>query len=331
MDLVDTLVTMMFTKKVSQVNQNSTTTKRARTTTIPRKDRLFEDFCSNVVDTVWRLERLFELQGLEAGLFGSEVPTLHGGLSPVTKDALKQNRSWKLLSQLYDYAVEGIDAIDAPGSESDGTSSLVIDAGEVIALLSGEEAGPSDEWHDIIRMGDGRFALEDGQALDVARVALLANVDMRTVRNAISAGALVTTKHHEDVLIANESARAWLMSRKGFKPTSVAGGTRETIAEVQSVSEFAAFLRERRAGLPTPAPLLDAYPGLTAAVLAEAEAGVFRAPLGAVWPMADFYGVVREELLACVMRVFFPDELAALTGRLGGNAALKLAPRAGAL
>jgi hypothetical protein len=320
---------MMFSGILSLMRDGIANQRHGRTTTIDRKDRLFEDFYRNMVSTIARLEKLFELTGLDEQMFGCEPQWPRLAHETQSRDALKKSLAWRLLSQTYDYAVEGIDQIDTPGSASDGTSSLIIDAGEVIALLTGEEAGPSGEWHDIIRMADGRFALEDGQSLDIDRLALLANVDVRTVRNAISAGALVAYKHHAELLVANDSARAWLTFRKSYKPTSIASGASQDIAQVQSPSGFAAFLKDRRAAMPDPAPLLDAYPGLTAAMLAEAEAGLFRAPLSAVWPMADYYGISREELLACVMRIFFPNELSALTDQLRGRPILKLAKKEG--
>jgi hypothetical protein len=42
------------------------------------------------------------------------------------------------------------------------------------------------------------------------------------------------------------------------------------------------------------------------------ESGSFQFPLDAVFPLADFYQLNREELLGAVMRVFFPDELKAI-------------------
>jgi hypothetical protein len=309
---------MIFSWKFSLMAKTSYS-KPPRLIPVPRKDRLFDDFFRNMITTTVRIERLFDVPNFHETVFGKFCSGYEEDLT-TPKEKLRSIRAWRLLSELYDYAVEGIDRTGQNDSVTEDTSSLVIDAGEVIALLRGEEEQASPEWDDIVMMGDGRFALEDGMSIDVERLALLANVDVRTVRNAVSSGALETNTH-EDKFILNESARVWLMSRKGYKPTVIAGDQKIDIANIHGPDRFGAFLRQRHEerrqaqppeGAATIDPLLDAYPGLTPAILAEVEAGVFRVPLSLVWPLADYYGVARHELLECVMRVFFPDELAAL-------------------
>lgn len=298
-------------------------TKSPRLVSLPRKERLFEDFFVNMVKTTERIENLFDADGVQEQVFGFPV-ALHFDDLTQAKERLRSSRAWSFLSELYDYAIEGIDSTSQRDSVTDCASSLVIDAGEIIALLTGEESRPSVEWNDVVKMGDGRFSLEDGMGLDVERMALLANVDVRTVRNAISSGALLCNKH-EDPYISNDSARLWLMGRKGFKPTVIAGDVRINLADVHTADRFGGLLRQRRAereqGLATESAsgqelLLDAYPGLTKEILAEVEAGVFRVPLSLAWPLADFYGIARDEFLDCVMRVFFPEELEMLSASL---------------
>lgn len=297
--------------------------KAPRMTTISAKDRLFNDFFYCAFRSMERVAHLFQLDGVTAQVFGEGYfPNLAPEVDKAAKTRLRQNRAWHYLSELYDYAIDGVDRTGESGSASDGASSLVIDAGEVIALLTGEEDRPSQEWHDIVRMADGRFALGDGQPLDALRVALLANVDVRTVRNAISAGALITFKQGDDVLVENESARQWLMGRKGFKPTIEIGGTMRLLSAVVTPQEFGDFVRRQRTAMENPNQSLDTYPGLTEEVLMDAEAGVFRAPLNLVWPMADFYGVSREALLECVMRIYFSEALQTIADRIQRDGAL---------
>lgn len=280
-----------------------------------RRQTLFDDFCKNMVSTLFRIESLFDCPGLRERVLGCDIYSWDRQHTVAT-ERLRANRAWSFLSELYDYAVEGI--VKDHGSVADGSSSLVIDAGEIIALLRGEVDRPLLAWHDIVRMGDGRVALEEGVPLDVERIALLANVDVRTVRNAISAGALETIEHADDLrLVPAESARLWLLGRKGFKPTVFADDDEIAVDNVHSADRFGAFLRQRRvvrqqgyAGVAEGAGvLLDAYPGLTEEILVEVEGGVFRVSLNLSQPLADFYGVDRGEFLACVMRVFFPGEL----------------------
>lgn len=301
----------------------STISSTPRLVQVPRRERLFEDFFVNMVSTTERLERLFDLTGIQEQIFGRQI-TLHDPSLAGPRERLRANRSWLLMSELYEFAVDGVSRVGTKDSQSDGESSLVIDAGEIIALLTGEVFGPDAEWHQIVKMADGRVALAEGMAIDVERVALLANVDVRTVRNAISSGALPA----EDGLISCSDARAWLLGRKGFKPTVHVREHAQALPEVDSAERFGALLRQCRIRRvyevvpnaeavhdPMAVELpLDAYPGLTKDTLREVESGVFRLPLTHTTPLADFYGLPREEFLRCVMRVFFPEQLAILVG-----------------
>ena len=56
------------------------------------------------------------------------------------------------------------------------------------------------------------------------------------------------------------------------------------------------------------------HPSVGSTTLTQLEAGVFTLPLDAVFPLSDFYQVSRKEMLNCVMRVFFADELTMLAG-----------------
>lgn len=310
----------------------SPASKSQRLAVVSRKEQLFEDFFHNMVKTVGRIERLFDVKGVAQQVIGSDhnlygYGEAHQADEAAAKEHLRGNRAWLLVSELYDYAVEGIDPEGLKNSVSGDAGALVIDAGEVIALLTGEEDAPLQAWHEIVMMADGRYVMDLGEGIKEDRLALLANVDLRTVRNAISSGALVSNKE-DGPYIGSDAARAWLMGRKGFKPTVFASDTALKIADVQTPASFGALLQQRRqeherhladAQAPTAAPLLDAYPGLTKEILAEAEAGVFRVALSMTRPLADYYGIERDALLDCVMRVFFPEELAALTRARTGN------------
>jgi hypothetical protein len=211
--------------------------------------------------------------------------------------------------EFFDYATEGIttDADDM---------SIVLDAASILALIRTAQNWPSKEWDDLLTMGDARYALDEGEPLTLERVALLANVDIRTVRNAVSAGDLVL----EQGLIDNTIVRNWLHGRKGFKPTIV-GSSAENIAleDVRSAADFGVFLKKQREriGLAESGQKLTIFhPCATAGTIKQLEAGVFTLPLDAVFRVADFYQLSKKALLECVMRVFFSEELDALTNTL---------------
>jgi hypothetical protein len=63
------------------------------------------------------------------------------------------------------------------------------------------------------------------------------------------------------------------------------------------------------------------HPAADGRALAELESGVFGLPLDAVFPVADFYRLPRREFLACVMRVFFREELDAIVQGAGAGVA----------
>jgi hypothetical protein len=257
------------------------------------------------------LEGMFDVEGAVDQVLGT-------GEDDERKAKLRSSRPWETLMRLHDYAVDGIEVQGYRGDD------IVIDGSQVLKLVSSENHWPSREWDDLVAMGDGRYGLDDGQPLDIRKLALLANVDVRTVRNAISSGVLEANKTHEVVFIENESARRWLLGRKGFKPTvSSTGAEQLGLEQVNSPGEFAAFLTARRAhiGLDDDSDKLVVFhPSVTADSLKELEAGLFALPLDTVFPLAAYYQVDRKKFLECVMRVFFIDELRALSdGRAEGG------------
>jgi hypothetical protein len=279
--------------------------KASRAPAKPRKEVLFEDFYRAADTALNAFEIQFGIHGVCDKILGTDS---------LDDDArmrrLRGNPAWATLSTLYDYAIEGLD------QSPDGPSSLVIDGSDVLWLVTSENHWPCDEWRNIVAMGDGRFALDDGQPVDEGKIALLANVDLRTVRNAISAGDLIAIKRDDTGLIENASAHRWLRGRKGFKPTILhENAARQNIATINTPAVLGAFLAERRRALGIDFGSRKVFvilPGVTSDALAQLESGIFSLPLDAVFPLADFYQINRDALLNCVMRVFYSEELKAL-------------------
>jgi hypothetical protein len=278
------------------------------------KEILFNDFFRSAFGTMQALEQHYGVPGVVEHIFGKEACSQAN--KEQAKASLRKSDAWSELSALYDYALHGI------VSDLDGPSSVVINGSDVLKLASSEDWWPSSEWDDIIAMGDGRFALDDGDEITIYKLSLLAKVDQRTVRNAISAGHLVANKRNtmlegEQLCVENASARRWLYGRKGFKPTVVPGGEQNpSLASVSGPAEFGAFLTSQRKciGLDTEAgKLVVFHSSVDPKAIAQLEAGIFSLPLDAVFPLADFYQVSRKEMLDTVMRVFFVDELIMLS------------------
>jgi hypothetical protein len=273
-----------------------------------RIERLFNDFFDAASTAVQKFEQLFLVNGMFEQLFGSD-----GASIDEQKALLKQCYAWQLLEAVFEYATNGV----LLPAACEGPDGLVLDANEVLMLVNSYEAQTSKEWDDIIAMADGRFSLDDGVAIDIYKVALLAGVDLRTARNAASSGELVTFKNDSFVFVEPASARSWLMGRKNFKPTVVPEAT-ASLRDVRTAVEFAAFLvaaREKRGQDFETDPRCVAHPAVTAEALKKLEQGVFELPLDAVFPLAEFYALDAKAFLETVMRVFYRAEMDVLTKR----------------
>lgn len=268
-------------------------------------EQLFDDFYNAADGTLRALEIQYQIKGVWDQVFGVDAG------EEQAREALRRSHAWNTLMALYEYAVNGVE----PALAFDGPSSLVIDGSDVIRLAISENYSPSQVWHDIIAMGDGRFSLDEGSPILPFKLALLANVDIRTIRNAVSAGELIAFKSEleGEVHVENASARRWLHVRRGFKPTVTSqASTGVSIEDISTPAEFGTMLvalsKKIGAGEQDVRPIV-AHPAVTHQTIAELEAGVFALPLDAVVPIADYYLLDRKKFLKCVMRVFFAEEM----------------------
>lgn len=274
------------------------------------KADLFNDFCIVTREAAESLERYFGITNVYDQVLGDSGDTAQ------EEKVLRSSPAWVTLCALYDYALLGrLDGRDP--------HDVVIDGASVLALVTTENHRPDEAWSRIVAMGDARFALDTGEDVELGRVALLAHVDVRTVRNAVSNGELLATKEAGLQFIDNATARRWLAGRRGFKPTEVDDDSLTlAIGSVSTPADFASLLKTQRKQLSmdkVDAKLTVMHPSASAAALAQLEAGVFAMPLDTVFPLADFYQLPRKDFLACVMRVFFRQELDTIVGATGRN------------
>jgi len=162
----------------------------------------------------------------------------------------------------------------------------------------------------MVSMADARFGLDDGLSQTLDRVALLAHVDIRTVRNAVSAGELIVKKVESTSYIDNSSARTWLSGRRGFIPTQIKVKNVEDITKVSTPAEFGSFLstQRKKLGLDSNIKPVVSHPSVDVIAINKIEMGVFSLPLDSVTPLADFYQIDRNDFLVTVMRVFYEDQ-----------------------
>ncbi|PPD51393.1 MAG: hypothetical protein CTY12_08100 [Methylotenera sp.] len=260
------------------------------------KEDLFNIYFQVAHEALQTFEHVFELDGVISQVFGE-------GSEAEMQNRVRNSIAWYRLSALYNYAMDGI--------ASEHPVDIVIGAAEVIRLLD-TEMGPSlNEFEEICAMGDGRAALDEGSDISLNKLALLADVDPRTIRNAASSNELNAKKTEDGLFIDNASARSWLQGRRGFKPTVSVTGSQISLDQITTPGEFSLFLKSRRDDIEIDAKLLELYP-LEAANIGSIEQGIFALPINSAFPLADIYQLDRKAFLACVMRVFFSEQLSTL-------------------
>ncbi len=284
------------------------------------KETLFQNYFDTANEVLTNFELTFDITGVWQQFFGVE-PSEYNTFRSLEDEQLaqkniKKSYAWNQLSKLYDYAIDGIIGDNDP-------TDVVIDGAEILSFLKTENKSHAVEWEFVIAQGDGRFSLDTGEDVLIEKLALLANVDIRTIRNAISAGEMTTFKitglHPSGLVqgqyIENASALRWLQGRRGFKPTISGTESIDSLDEISTPSEFGAFLSSQRNKLKLGAgenKLVVLYPSVDVNAITDIEGGLFKLPLDAVFPIADFYQLPRKPFLSCVMRVFFAEQLSSI-------------------
>lgn len=182
-------------------------------------------------------------------LFGKQIAVLYGASDSTwtEKDAIQESPVWKAVSEMYDYGIMGIPTGGlVPRNRINGVHAHIeiffraMDTLPMKLFLDAKENAPPRlavraVQSAVARMvldGGGRYTdfgtdeyglgKDDGDYLTLAEVALLANMDERSVRNAANPklpDPLKTEQVGKRSLVRPEEARRWLASRKGFVPT----------------------------------------------------------------------------------------------------------------
>lgn len=191
-------------------------------------------------------EELFQF----LNLFGKQIARLYGVSDPTwtEKEAIQDSPIWKAVNDMYDYGVTGTPTEDLyPKSHIDGVYGylerflraldtpnmrLYLEASEItlprLTMLAVQSAVArivlDDGWREN-DYGASEYGLLKGDMgrLTLAEIALLANMDERSVRNAANPklpDPLKTELIGKRSLVSPAEARRWLAGRKGFIPTS---------------------------------------------------------------------------------------------------------------
>ena len=269
---------------------------------------LFNNYFQTLVQVVPIFEQVFEVEGIRQQIFGADdaFPYFNKEKEHEYKEKVNSSPAWQTLSNLYDYAVDGIEPPDLD------VVNTVLDGAEILSLLATKNYEPASIWNRIVRLGDGRHAIDEGMDIELDKLALLANVDERTVRNAISNDILQARKIDGTIYVENTSALKWLEGRRGYQPTKRISETVQTLASIQTPDELGTFLRERRLLLEKNGTGLHAISQKNKRQREEFESGEFHLNLALISPLANYYQLDIGEFFACILRVQYANELAAL-------------------
>lgn len=273
-------------------------------------DKLREMFADVVTKTCSRLELAF-CKGepvLQSAIFG----THEGDEARVVElqwETFSSSRAWYGFSQLYNFAVKGElhDRQDPHWRIGELTN--------LLSVLQHDHPFVTYVYQTILPLAQGRSSLENGFDVPFEALVQLANVDERTVRNAISAGELVHFKNDGKGYIRADSARQWLERRRGFTPTRYINTMGTPLDEITTPEELAEFLivHRTRNRYPSRETTADIEPDVR-----HLEQGICDLPLDRAARLADFYCLDRSDFLDCLLRIYFPEQYALLRERRRG-------------
>lgn len=187
--------------------------------------------------------------------YAESVARIYGAALPVPSDLdPTQSRLWATLEMAYAFGIEGTvapqdfnlsladGALNPDVSDADslfhGLSSL-----EMQTVMAEDAVRFPSKCAKVINTAIARHILHGGERdlvweadlpsseyLTIGEVALLANMDERSVRNAATKGAgegrLITDQIGKRSLVEIAAAQSWLNARKGFVPTLIGSAKR---------------------------------------------------------------------------------------------------------
>lgn len=170
---------------------------------------------------------------------------------------------------------------------------------------------------------DGNYG--PGDMLTIAEVAILADLDERTVRNATSKNAanrLETAVLESNIYIPRESALAWLQNKRGFIPTRIGEELPSQAVlndeEFTSVEEAGDFIRANRERLNLDLGALAAIAGtsLTMEDLKALESGQIEGKEESLTAVGNALGLNGPLFALRLIEVVKKEEMQALRRRI---------------
>lgn len=186
-------------------------------------------------------------------------------VSPKLAAQIRDCPFWHGAMRLYEYAAEGTARSASPMDDDEAMMNVIFFLEGLSAYGHGINFGSfslSMPQHalDLAEKAHARHVLDGGRRhplfvqeitdghLSIAEIALLANMDEKSVRNASGSKAgdrLITTKVATRAVVQVQEANRWLAGRKEFVPTRRAAGLEPRPAALMLSPDLAEELRSR--------------------------------------------------------------------------------------
>lgn len=229
------------------------------------------------------------------------------------------------IEETYEYVVNGVTPSEAfcfmEGWMSCVSGMDSLDKGGIISLLqlwlgyvnSFPSREKTDSKYEILY--DSAYAkmrLDGDHDLNLETLALLAGVDERTVRNAVTAGNIATIKSGSDTLVANQEARRWLNSRPDFKPTKYRNEDIANGSDVTTATAFGQFIALKREAQNLTIGDVTKDTDIDVDTLLDLEKGIDRIHLSQISKLQNILKIEDNSLLNNYMRIFHWEEFTSL-------------------
>lgn len=239
-------------------------------------------------------------------------------------DEIKNSYFVEALNFLYDYAEEGILPKNYWGDED--VSVPIEDANEFIHLLRGSDPSYINQNFinsalNMVQIADKRYGIDflfnEDERFDIGELVHLAKVNVRTVKNAISANELKTFKEFNKTLnqevtyITAKSAVRWLANRRGFKPTVVPKGNDIKLMDVKNPVELKMYFQNQAVRM-IESHFYDGEKKEEIEKYVEELSAKTIIEMSDVQEIAEKLRINHDALLRKVFEIFFQEELGIL-------------------
>jgi hypothetical protein len=290
--------------------------------TVISKEDFFQNIYECALGNFSTMEAYMHIHGIMGQIFGVntyedlgtayELPTFSIKLeAQLARNNFMNGPIWYPFECVYEYAING-NGYKCCNDE-------ITDCVDFIHILHSDHFQIAPQSHEIVTMALVRHAIEHDPTVNYSdadncnfpkAIAQLAGIDLRTLKNAISAGEIEIISKH---VICATSLKQWLLKRKGFKPTFYKKEEQQFV--FNSPVSFAETLKEAKKNLSNsfdPTDLVAKYPEVPN-LIEQLELGIFNLPLDSISLISKTYGIPYPVLLREILKTFYPNELAILT------------------